>query len=83
MNAPMIHCPCGESVGHSLSRSAPTGQPQSVRSETPMAKFRRAFERRLAYPRRFLRHYQHRRQIGCTPAVAFRSARQRMRQPHP
>ena len=49
----------------------------------PMAKFRRAVERRLAHAPRFLRHYRNRRQIGCTPGVAFRSARERMRQPHP
>lgn len=65
-----------------------TGTGRAVRSASstltdPMAKFRRAVERRLAYAPRFLRHYQHRRQIGCTPAVAFRSARERMRQPHP
>jgi hypothetical protein len=46
-----------------------------------MAKLRRAVERRLAYAPRFLRNYRNRRQIGCTPAVAFRSARERMRQP--
>ena len=48
-----------------------------------MAKLRRAVERRLAYAPRFLRHYRNRRQLGCTPAVAFRSARERMRQPPP
>ena len=48
-----------------------------------MAKLRRAVERRLAYAPRFLRHYRNRRQFGCAPAVAFRSARERMRQPPP
>jgi hypothetical protein len=81
MTAPMTHCLCAEGVGHPLRRPHRRGRGSSTLTN-PMAKFRRAFERRLAYPPRFLRHYQHRRQIGCTPVVAFRSARQRMRQPH-
>ena len=78
--------PSGRSAASSPARS--TGAGRAARRVTstltnPMTKLRRAVERRLAYAPRFLRHYQHRRQIGCTPAVAFRSARERMRQPHP
>ena len=78
--------PSGRSAASSPARSTAAGR--AARSVTstltnPMTKLRRAVERRLAYAPRFLRHYQHRRQIGCTPAVAFRSARERMRQPHP
>jgi hypothetical protein len=49
----------------------------------PMARLWRAVRWRLAYGPRFLRHYRNRRQIGCSPGVAFRSARERMRQPRP
>jgi hypothetical protein len=78
--------PSGRSAPSLPARS--TGAGRAARRVTstltnPMTKLRRAVERRLAYAPRFLRHYQHRRQIGCTPTVAFRSARERMRQPHP
>jgi len=49
----------------------------------PMATLRRSVWRRLAYGPRFLRHYRNRRQIGSSPAHAFRSARERMRKPDP
>jgi hypothetical protein len=47
----------------------------------PMARLRRAVWRRLDYGPRLLHHYRNRRQIGETPAHAFRSARERMRLP--
>lgn len=78
--------PSARSAASSPARSTAAGRAARRVTSTltnPMTKLRRAVERRLAYAPRFLRHYQHRRQIGCTPAVAFRSARERMRQPHP
>jgi hypothetical protein len=49
----------------------------------PMARLRRAVWRRLDYGPQFLGHYRNRRQIGLTPAHAFRSARERMRKRDP
>ena len=53
------------------ARAVPSAA-QAVRSRTQWQRSGEPFERRLAYAPRFLRHYQHRRQIGCTPGVAFR-----------
>jgi hypothetical protein len=56
---------------------------QAERSQTPKANLRRAVQQRPAHAPRLLRHHQHQRQIRSTPTVAFHSARERMRQPHP